>query len=154
MQPITVSVSLPSTISVDLTVIGSPINVAVSIPQVSGPSSGGSGNEMAEVVTRESFTAYQVVTGDGYVAGSNKPSTRAKAIGIATADVSSAQAAAVQVEGAISNPSWNWVGSTPVFLYTDGTLSQTPPSTGYIQVIGYPTDSTTIVIEIDTPILL
>ena len=58
----------------------------------------------------------------------------------------------VQNAGTHTEPTWTWDVNLPIFLGTNGSLSQTPPSSGFVQYLGFPTDSTTMYIEIFPPI--
>jgi hypothetical protein len=54
--------------------------------------------------------------------------------------------------GIFTEPSWNWVADNPLFVGDGGVLTQTPPSTGYMHVVGYATSPTTMVVNIQQPI--
>lgn len=52
----------------------------------------------------------------------------------------------------VSDESWNWVRGSPIFLGTNGTLTQTAPLTGYLVVVAKVLDSKTIFVQIEEPI--
>jgi hypothetical protein len=54
----------------------------------------------------------------------------------------------------VTDSSWNWARGSPVFLGPQGTLTQTPPSTGNLVVVARVLDSKTIFIHIENPIVL
>lgn len=58
----------------------------------------------------------------------------------------------VQVSGELTEPGWNWV---PGFVYCgqDGQLVQPAEATGWLLAIGRAISSTTIIIDIDTPLV-
>jgi hypothetical protein len=56
--------------------------------------------------------------------------------------------------GEYEDQSWAWVSGKPIFLGNAGTLTQTPPNTGWLQIIGRPLSPTAISIEIEEPIKL
>lgn len=58
----------------------------------------------------------------------------------------------IQYEGPITNVGWNWALNLPVFVGANGALTQTPPTSGYMQVLGYPLSPTTLLIDIEEPI--
>jgi hypothetical protein len=60
----------------------------------------------------------------------------------------------VQDSGEITEPSWNWMLQQPVFLSTNGLLTQTCPTSGFVLVIGTPTASDTLLVSIKQPFLL
>lgn len=56
--------------------------------------------------------------------------------------------------GELEEPSWTWTLDQPVFLSTNGLLTQTPPSTGFSQIIGFPVSATKLYISLREPIIL
>lgn len=56
--------------------------------------------------------------------------------------------------GELEEPSWSWTLDTPIFLSTNGLLTQTPPSTGFSQIIGFPVSATKAYISLREPIIL
>jgi hypothetical protein len=53
----------------------------------------------------------------------------------------------VQVEGILTESSWAWSGSEPVWLTSGGGLSQTRPTTGALFQVGVPAGTTALRIE-------
>jgi len=60
----------------------------------------------------------------------------------------------VQTYGTIEEPSWNWTLKVPIWLSTQGLIQQTSPSSGFSLIIGFPTTSTKLFINIREPIFL
>lgn len=60
----------------------------------------------------------------------------------------------VLIEGPITEPSWNWDTNLPVFLSTSGQMTQTPPTSGFSLIIGFPETSTRLMVRINRPIIL
>jgi len=61
----------------------------------------------------------------------------------------------VRIAEEVTEPSWNWILNKPVFLNgSQGEISQVPPTSGFSQMIGFPTSSTSLIIKIDRPIIL
>lgn len=58
----------------------------------------------------------------------------------------------VQVSGELTEPSWTW---TPGYVYCgqDGQLAQPAQATGWLLAIGRAISATTIIIDIDTPLV-
>lgn len=56
--------------------------------------------------------------------------------------------------GALSEPSWTWTTGSPVFLGSEGRLTQTPPQGGFLQVIGLALSATELFINPREPIRL
>lgn len=50
------------------------------------------------------------------------------------------------------NPNWNWVEGIPVYVAERGILSQSPPTSGYLIIIGYPRETNSIFIDPIFPI--
>ena len=93
---------------------------------------------------------------DGKVcyADSSVPLGLHRTLGITTGAVISGEPATVQTYGRLFESSWNWTVGTPVYLGTNGVLTQTCPTTGFIQELGFPIDSKTLFISISLPIVL
>jgi hypothetical protein len=56
--------------------------------------------------------------------------------------------------GEISDAVWSWTRGSPIFLGTNGQLTQTPPATGILLVLAQPVSATTINLLQPVPILL
>jgi len=60
----------------------------------------------------------------------------------------------VRFLGKVSNENWTWIMDQPIFLGTNGELTQEVPTTGFIKVIGNPSDNHTIWVNPETSIKL
>ncbi len=60
----------------------------------------------------------------------------------------------IQTYGEISEPSWNWILNTPIWLGVNGLMTQTPPTVGFSLIIGFPISSTKMFINFHEPIFL
>ena len=56
--------------------------------------------------------------------------------------------------GEISDAVWNWTRGSPIFLGTNGQLTQTPATTGILLVLAQPVSPTVINLVQPVPILL
>lgn len=56
--------------------------------------------------------------------------------------------------GELAEPSWAWTLNQPIFLGTAGNLTQTPPSTGFSQVVAFPISATSVYVDLREPISL
>jgi hypothetical protein len=63
-------------------------------------------------------------------------------------------AVSVQTYGKVVEPSWSWTALAPVYLGTDGALSQTPPITGYCVRLGFALDAHTLMLAIEPALKL
>lgn len=58
--------------------------------------------------------------------------------------------------GEVVEPTWNWTLNSPVFLGTNGLLTQTPPQSPAVfsQIVGFPKTPTTLFVHLREPLLL
>jgi hypothetical protein len=83
------------------------------------------------------------------------PATEANPIiGITTYAGNIGDMVEVQLVGIMTEPSWNWVGNTPIYLASNGALTQTTPTTGILHVVGFPIAQNRIFIEKQPPVIL
>ena len=80
--------------------------------------------------------------------------TSTNILGISVSAVDAGQLAQIQISGIITEPSWNWLPQTPIFVSDSGILTQQVPETGSLFIVGYPVLSTQIFIDKQAPILL
>jgi hypothetical protein len=95
-----------------------------------------------------------VAAGAVAYASSSAPQDANLVLGITTGAAMNGTVAAVQVSGEMTEPSWNWVVSAPIFLGADGVLTQTPAVSGFSIVLAVAIKSDTIVIGIKQPIVI
>ncbi len=106
------------------------------------------------VVAAEALGGHRAVTVDGYYAGNNIAGHAGKILGITTGAASAGAVATVQTHGKLTEPSWNWLVGSMVFLSTNGQLTQTPPTDGFRIILGRPVTATTLFVDISEPINL
>lgn len=75
-------------------------------------------------------------------------------VGLLPSAVVLGESIAVLTDGLISDSGWNWTLGSPIFVGSNGTLTQTPPETGFLQQVAVPVSATQIDFEIQEPILL
>lgn len=56
--------------------------------------------------------------------------------------------------GEIVDVVWSWTRGGPVFLGTNGFLTQTAPSTGFLLIVGIPANATKLILNPSDPIFL
>ena len=56
--------------------------------------------------------------------------------------------------GEIADASWNWARGSPIYLGSNGQITQIPPTTGFLLVVAQPVNTTTINLLPPAPILL
>jgi len=118
----------------------------------------GSGNVLdslirpAQAVAAVNLSAFDIVTVDGFKADSGTPAHYGKVVGITRSAVSTGFVADVIYYGEVTNGSWSWTAGQKLFL-NGSTLSTTPPSSGFIQMVAIAKNNNTIVMRMETPVL-
>lgn len=106
----------------------------------------------------ESLGGHRVVIsnlGSLYYASATNVTHRNKVVGLTTSAVSSGQTAIYLKDGLITEPSWTWNTSLPVYLADNGLLTQSPiNTTGFMMIVGTPASTTSLYVSLKTPILL
>lgn len=78
-----------------------------------------------------------------------------KVVGVTMNAVALGLSVAYVKDGLIVEPSWTWNTALPVYLGTNGLLTQTQNNTtGFTMIIGNPVSSTSLYVSLKTPILL
>ena len=98
-----------------------------------------------------------VIAGDDgkvYYASRAIPSHRMRVLGITTGAIIQDAVGNIQIFGIMSEVSWNWIMEETIFLSTNGLLTQSVPSSGFVLEMGYPLSSTSMMIRIGVPIVL
>lgn len=134
---------------------------AASVPTYTGPA-GGAPPELAEgdvitATTGQTISAQQVVAiveGLAQIADSSTLSQINEVFGIATGGAVTDTEVTIQTYGPYVYNGWNWTPGLPVFLGLGGALTQTAPSSGFLQIIGSPIDATTLFIDLEPPVAL
>lgn len=113
---------------------------------------------MSDAYTAASaLSAYRIVKREGsqiQYASSAVTGDAFKILGLLISPIASGSSGAAVVEGFLSNEAWNWTTGDPIFLGTDGTLTQTAPSSGFICQVATPIAPTEISLDIQPPIFL
>ena len=108
----------------------------------------------ASVTAAEALSGHRVVTIDGYYADKDTAGHKFKILGVTQGAASMGSTAVVTTFGEISNVGWSWTVASPVFLSTNGQLTQTAPTTGFRTIIGRPITATSLFVDISEPIAL
>lgn len=75
-------------------------------------------------------------------------------VGIAINGGNTGDQITIAVSGEIEEPYWNWQANKPVFLGTDGALTQAAPTSGFILVVGVAVGPTRMLVKIQQPIFI
>lgn len=93
----------------------------------------------------------RAVLSSGYYADCTDTATIGRVIGITMTATTIGELMAVAYAGEL-NGFYGLTPNQPVYLSTNGTVTQTPPISGYIQKLGVAKNSGSILINIETPI--
>ena len=87
-----------------------------------------------------------VFDGDGTViyADQSIAAHAERVLGVTTGAASIGTEATIQTGGELTEPSWAWALDAPIYLSTNGLLTQVIPTTGFIQQIAIPLSATSI----------
>lgn len=127
---------------------------------IQGPTgaTGPSGASVLSKTAGETLGGNRVVMvdtdGKVYYADRSIVSHANKVLGLTQGAASVSTAVNVQTYGVMTEPSWNWDMTKPVFLSTTGLLTQTAPAAGFILMLGFPISTTSMLIDIDKPIVI
>ena len=110
------------------------------------------GADTVGVTAAETLSGHRIVTIEGYYASKDTAGDKFKVLGITTGAASLGNEATVQVSGFIEEAGWSWTVGSPIFLSTNGHLTQTVPTSGFRIIVGKPKTATNIFIEISEPI--
>lgn len=75
-------------------------------------------------------------------------------LGITQGAVVDGELLTIQSAGEITEGSWNWIPQQFVYLSTNGLLTQSAPTIGFLLIIGFAVSSTKILLNIGHPISL
>lgn len=110
------------------------------------------------LLSGQALSGHKVVSSNnlGYAvyADSTVADTGNKVLGITTGAVSNGSIAQIQIVGVLEEPTWSWNLIDPIFIGTNGQLTQTPPETGYLYIVAFPMTPTKIFIDKQPPIML
>lgn len=70
--------------------------------------------------------------------------------GVFVEDASLSGTARVQITGPLVDPSWNWAEG-PIYVGAGGLLTQTPPSTGFVQQVARADSATRVFVDVPPP---
>ena len=113
----------------------------------------GGGQELIDINAAENLPAFAMVTVNGNIADSSNVAHYGKVVGMTTIAVLSGNIASLVDDDEVTNPLWSWSAGQKLFL--NGTsLSTTPPSSGFCQMVAVARNNTTVVMRIEIPILL
>jgi len=93
-------------------------------------------------------------SGNVIYADSGTAAHAGRVIGVSTGAAESGAAVTLRTRGEITEPSWSWDTGLLIWLGLNGVLTQTPPASGFNQVIGFPVTAAKMFVDIRQPIIL
>lgn len=99
-----------------------------------------------------SYKLVRIALGTVYLADKDNVAFVQNTLGLTTAVSTTGNPVTIQTGGEITNVGWSWVAGN-VFMGDSGELTQTPPTVGILHKIGTVLTATSILIDIDDPIL-
>ena len=105
---------------------------------------------IVEVAAGENLSGHKavaVIAGEAWHADKGTAGHRGLVRGITTGATSSGGTARVQVYGPLLEASWAWTAGLPIFVGSTGTLTQTAPTSGWLQQIAVADSATQIFID-------
>ncbi len=103
----------------------------------------------------ETISALRIVYESQQLAHPANPATESvfQALGLAITSASIDTDLTIQTQGFVDDSSWNWTEGH-VWCGPNGTLTQTPPISGWDFIIGFATSATRLYIDLNEPVLL
>lgn len=116
----------------------------------------GASNQFEYVVAGQVLGGNRAVTTNsaGQLIYPDLTSNSSRVYGVTTHSALQGELVTVQIVGTQTEPSWSWDLNLPVFVGINGTLTQTPPTTGQTLVVGYPNSPTKLFIDRQPPIYM
>jgi hypothetical protein len=114
---------------------------------------GPSGGSVLTYISPRDLGGGRVVTGFIDYADSSDTLTASKAIGFTLGAVSIGENVSILLSGELDG-FFGLISGEIIYLSTNGLITQTPPPSGYIQKLGVALNPTTILINIQEPIVL
>lgn len=130
---------------------------SISVGPQGPPGTGGTSSDLS-IVAAIVLGGHRIVVPDSNgkaIYADNTISSHAnKVLGMTTGAVAEGGTATVKTVGEITEVSWSWTLDTPVWLSANGLMTQTPPTTGFSLIIGFPISETKLFLDLREPIFL
>lgn len=99
------------------------------------------------------IVVYQTASGVA-IASSSSVAHASRILGLTNSAVSLGANVPVTLSGELIEPTWTFTEGLPIYLSVNGTLTQTPPSSGFILQMGVAVSPTKVSVSIKLPIIL
>lgn len=140
---------------IDLTVAPEEIRLEITGVGSQGPQgepgADGVGSVVETAEAGETISALKpvvILDGIASVASSSNAAHKGFVAGIATTAATIGNSVSIQTAGRLQDASWNWDVSLPWLFVGNGVLTQTPPSSGWVQSIARVESSDTVFIQV------
>lgn len=135
------------------------VSTALSVPGPPGPPGApGGGSATIPVTAHANLSGHRVVKQrpDGTVdyADPSTPGDKNLPLWLTLTAIAVGATGDVQVAGEVTEPTWNWTAGLPLYLTPSGTLSHTPPNSGFIVQVASALSSVLIFWDPKVPIAL
>jgi hypothetical protein len=114
-------------------------------------------SETTPITASATLSALRVIatdaSGGGIYASRSTAATRDCIVGISTNACNVGETCHVKYTGIITDAGWAWTRG-PVYVSTNGQMTQTAPTSGYVRIVGYAINATTISINLQSSIVL
>jgi hypothetical protein len=133
--------------------------ITIGVPGPRGPpgQTGPTGATTLSCTAGAALSGNRMVTYDAnsaVVYASSADATAHAVLGMTLGAALLGAAVSVQTYGEVVEPSWSWIPLEPVYLSTNGTLSQTAPVTGYCVRLGFALDARTLMLAVEPALKL
>ena len=86
------------------------------------------------------------------LADHDTPAHLSRLAGITLNAVSAGTPSRICVEGTLSHSGWQWTPGAPVFVGRNGELTQSPPTSGFLQHLGFALGRDSLLVQVERPI--
>lgn len=76
-----------------------------------------------------------------------------RVVGVTIAAAAGGASVTIRTRGELDEPSFSFTAGLPLFLGSAGVLTQTPPSSGFVLIVGFAITATKIFVAIQQPLL-
>lgn len=77
-----------------------------------------------------------------------------KVLGMTTGAAAMGDMVSILTSGEMVEPSWAWALNKPIYIGSNGLLTQTPPVTGFSQIVGFPIAANKVFVSLREPLIL
>jgi hypothetical protein len=118
---------------------------------------GPAGGDMLDLPARGAIGGHRAICNDNGAAtyaDNTDISTAHTFVGISYNAASDSDIVNIVTAGPVTEATWNWTPKQPIYIGTNGTLTQTAPTSGYIRRIGFAQTSTTVYVQPSQPLFI